>query len=41
MAIHEHGCVHAYFKDILGNPKIISILFFKELNLAAGLVGKN
>lgn len=38
MGIHEHGYVCSYSKDILGNPKIIHILFFKELYLVEGLV---
>lgn len=38
MGIHEHGYVCPYSKDILGNPKIIHILFLKELYLVECLV---
>lgn len=40
MSIHEYECLHAYSNDILGNPKIIYVCFFKELNLVEGLAGK-
>lgn len=41
MITHEHGCGHVYSNDILGNPKITYILFFKESDLVVNLAGKN